>query len=139
MRNYVTMSFYNEKTTMLQTAAYEFKPYGRFAFVQKMLWKLLLKMNVLKQYWDPQLNVKRVNINTKDFSKRLLEYYNRSFPDRVRPSKVYMGPKEFDRLAHLSYKDQYSIFTFNVEMGYNGKLFNLPITVIPHMNGVLIV
>lgn len=139
--NIITMSFYKETRVPVLTNSFEFVPKGRFKFLQIWMWKLLLKMNALKPFWQDQNKVERVHINRMDFAKNLWEAYGRCFPymDR-KPKKVYMGPHEFTELAHSHIDSNIlrSAFTFDAEMKYNGYVFNLPITIVPHMNGVLI-
>jgi hypothetical protein len=136
MSNIVTMSYLEETLTPFRTDAYELKPNGRLAFFQKWMWKLLHKMDVLKPYWDTSVEIKRVLIDTKKFADDLIDAYGKCFP-HSRPKHVYMGPAEFERLAMDEWNG--GMFTFDIKLGYNGVLFNLPVTVVPHMNGVLII
>ena len=137
--NTITMSYTKEQYIPFLTDAVEFRPTGRLQFFQKWLWKALRKMGALKPYWDQTVEVKRVHIDRKDFCKRLVDSYFKCFPSHDRPKQVYMGPREFQELAMLKEYEHGGIFTFGVRMGYSGKLFDLPITVVPHMNGVLII
>ena len=135
--NIITMSFYKETRVPVLTDAYRFQPKGKLAFVQRWLWKLLHRMGALKFHFDEIVDYKRIYINRDDFSKSLYEAYGRCFPYR-KPTKVYMGPEEFDKLAKTSIAGHCSMFSFDIPMGYQ-TMFNLPVTVVPHMNGVLII
>jgi hypothetical protein len=138
MRNKISMAYTTEKTKLVLTPAYEFRPVGRFIFLQKWLWQWLMKFGALKQHWDETVECKRVDIDRDDFGNRLWEAYSKCFP-YTKPKQVFMGPDEFEELARTSQYENRVPFTFDIKMGYNGLLFDLPVTVVPHMNGVLIV
>jgi hypothetical protein len=97
-----------------------------------------MKFGALRSHWGELTEYKRIDIDTSDFGEQLWVAYSKCWPHRTKPKQVFMGPEEFEKLIHQSYKNQVP-FTFDIKMGYNGTLFNLPITVVPHMNGVLIV
>lgn len=137
-RDLITLSYTNDFHYSVKTAAYEFKPSGRFAFFQKWLWKLLWKMDTIKPHWEDKVKVERIVISRKDLGERLWEAYHKCFPRGEKPSKIFMGPEEFQTLLAQPY-DYQCRFGFYVETGWNGRMFNLPVEVIPHMNGVLII
>lgn len=136
--NIITMHYYNEKTVRFLSPAYEFKPHGRLQWLQLWMWRMLFKMNALEAHFDQRTEFKKVVIDRKSVAKNLLEAYRKSFPDR-RPRQVYMGHKQFEELAHNHLEHHLVGFAFDVPMSYNGTVFNLPITVLPNMDGVLIV
>jgi len=138
--NYVTMSFFKTHNHPVLTEAYEFNPTGKWIGLQKWLWKLLGKMGALKQFWDNEQTTTRIEFNGDDFGKYLMQSYSNCFPN-TEPKHVYIGPREFDGLMYDREVAQKigMAFSFQTKMGYNHKMFNLPVTVVPHMNGVLII
>lgn len=136
--NIITMHYHSEKTVRVLSPAYEFKPHGRLQWLQLWMWRMLFKMKALEAYFDQRTDYKKVIIDRGSVAKNLLEAYCKSFP-RNKPRQVYMGHKQFEELAgnHL---DHYLVgFTFDINMNWEGRVFNLPITVLSNMDGVLIV
>lgn len=136
--NIIKMHLMKETTNLVLTDAYEFRPVGRLAFLQKWMWKLLKKMQALHLYYDSKIEVKRIEFREDDFIKRLQKHYIDCFP-RTQPKKIYMGPEEFQKLSSYNMETLMSVgFTFNIGMrGYS--VFNVEVEVIPYMQGVLII
>ena len=136
--NIIQMHYYNEKTVRFLSPAYEFKPHGKLQWLQLWMWRMLFKMNALEAHFDQRTEYQKVIIDRKSVAKNLLEAYRKSFPNK-QPRQVYMGHKQFEELAYNQLEHHLVGFAFDVPMGYNGTVFNLPITVLPNMDGVLIV
>ena len=136
--NFITMHYYDEETVRFLTPAYEFKPHGRLQWLQRWMWRMLFKMEALEDHFDQKTEYKKVIIDRGSVAKNLLAAYHESFP-RNKPRQVYMGHKQFEELTgnHL---DHYLVgFTFDIDMNWEGRVFNLPITVLSNMDGVLII
>ena len=136
--NIIQMHYYNEKTVRFLSPAYEFKPHGKLQWLQLWMWRMLFKMNALEAHFDQRTEYQKVIIDRKSVAKNLLEAYRKSFPNK-QPRQVYMGHKQFEELAYNQLEHHLVGFAFDVPMSYNGTVFNLPITVLPNMDGVLIV
>lgn len=143
----ITMSWYNQTTEPVLTDAYVFKPVGRLKQIQRGLWWALRKFGSLELYWSKQSKYKRINFSSKTFADNLTNAYSKCFSNRERPSRVFIGPGEFEQLAYQPFHGL-SMSTFDIPLstGYTdalgqsrSKIFNLPVTVVPHMNGVLII
>ena len=133
----ITMHYTKERRIYVPTDAVLFKPKGRLSIIQKWLWAQLEKMGVLEPYEKPTVKVERIAFSSTDFSNRLIEAYGKCFP-YDKPKHVYIGPEEFDRLVGSKNHVIVSL-DFTVRMGYNKQIFGLPVTVVPHMKGCLIV
>lgn len=136
--NIITMHYHSERTVRFLSPAYEFKPHGRLHWLQCWMWRMLFKMKALEAYFDQREEYKKITIDRGSVAKNLLEAYSKSFP-RNKPRQVYMGHKQFEELSgnHL---DHYLVgFSFAAPMSIDGKAFDLPITVLSNMDGVLIV
>lgn len=101
------------------------------------IYKFLLRRGALKHPVENTVEVKRVDINRKKFSTALFEAYMSCFP-RDKPTQVYIGPDEFNKILGEPVSVD-SGFDFHVPMNYNRTIFNLPVKVVPHMKGILIV
>lgn len=122
---------------MIPTNAYVFVPKGRSSFLQQWLWKALTKLGAVKMYYEETIEYNRIDIDKGILSEKLLAAYYDCFPTN-RPSRVYMGPRELVELLDIRY-DGLQLITFDIEMGCKYTLYNLPVTIVPHMNGVLII
>lgn len=134
--NIVSMHYLRDKTVYVPTDAKRFVPKGRFAFLQKWLWSWLVKMGALEDHMDQTVKVEKIEFRKKDFADRLLDAYGACFPNK-QPTHVYMGPAEFEELMFMNCN--YIQLDFDVKIGYDRKMFGLPVTVVPHMKGCLIV
>lgn len=136
--NIITMHYYDEKTVRFLSPAYEFKPHGRLQWLQLWMWRMLFKMEALEAHFDQRTEYQKVIIDRKSVAKNLLEAYRKSFPDR-QPRQVYMGHKQFEELTYNHLEHHLVGFSFDISMNWERTVFNLPITVLPNMDGVLIV
>lgn len=136
--NIISFYVYKEKPISVRfDCYYTFKPTGRFQWLQKIMFNFLRKKKALDFAVQDKIEVERVIINTKDFARNLWEQYL-SAKSYMKPSMVYMGPDQFNELAYQDYNTR-SKFSFEIKANYQKTVFNLPIVVIPHMEGVLIV
>lgn len=134
--NIVSMHYLRDKIIYVPTDAKVFAPEGRFAFLQKWLWSLLSKFGALQDHQDQKAIVEKIEFSKKEFADRLLDAYCDCFPNS-KPRHVYIGPVEFEELMFVN--PNYIQLDFDVKMNYNQTMFNLPVTVVPHMKGCLIV
>ena len=136
--NFITMHYFDEETVRFLTPAYEFKPHGRLQWLQLWMWRMLFKMKALEAYFDQKTEYKKVIIDRGSVAKNLLAAYHKSFP-RNMPRQVYMGHKQFEELTGKQLEHYLVGFTFDIDMNWEGRVFNLPITVLSNMDGVLII
>lgn len=136
--NIIEMHYYDERTIRFLSPAYEFKPHGRLKWLQLWMWRMLFKMNALEAYFDQRTEFKKVTINRDSVAKNLLEMYYNCFP-RNKPRQVYMGHEQFKELTGNCLEHRLVSFRFDINMNWERKVFNLPITVLSNMDGVLII
>lgn len=142
-QRFVRMQICEKDFIPFSTPAFEFKPKGKFLFLKKWMWKKLHEWKQLDHHYDHTIQYRTVSIDRVRVADRLLTAYKYCFPYNMRPTRVYIGPEEFDELVG-GFNNVRQILQFDVEMGFGyGKdgyhIFNIPITVLPHMKGVLIV
>lgn len=124
--------------------AYIFKPTGKLQWLQQKLYTWLMKRGSL-QHWQPSYAVyKKIVIDHDKVSKKLIAAYRGIFDYYGRDAKrVYMGFEDYESLMGESMEDLRHVgFDFNMRYNYNDRemtVMNLPVHVVPHMKGVLIV
>jgi hypothetical protein len=142
MKNSNTVSMYLTKEVLIahETAGYTFKPTGRISFLQKLLWNILSKTKALQPFITQSLEVNRIDIDKKDFTTKMLAIYGSLFDRKLKPKHVYMGWDEFKILTEYNYANGYQPYIdFTIDMKYDGRLFELPVTVVDYMKGILII
>lgn len=142
--NHITMHWYRETRTMVQTPSYEFNRSPKWwSFVQDWAWKLLLKTGGLKPWFDEKIEVKKATFNRQDLAKYIFNAKMHIQYDMNHvPKHIYMGGAQFQEFLNMPY-DNLTATGFTIDMvrhSYEGrKIFEVPVTIVPWMDGVLIV
>jgi hypothetical protein len=119
--------------------SYEFKPSGRFIYMKNLLWKILKKTNCLKLYFDEKEVIERVDIDSEKLYDKIYKQYFSILDRGFKPKHVYIGIDEFQDVSGLTDNNGNYNMQFDMKLNYNKTLFNLPVTVLPYMKGLLIV
>lgn len=125
-----------ELTTLTVPSGYSVK----YQWLERLLFKLKW---ISVDYCDKELyNV--VAFDEKDLTKKLLDrYYSiKAYSKYDKPSIVYMGTGDFYDLTssrELMTSGMLNAFDFTVQAHDGYRLFNLPVKVIPYMEGILFV
>jgi hypothetical protein len=133
------MYYRNQTTFTIETPAYDFEPKGKLKWLQRFMWNMLFKMEAIQQHYDTKTEVKKVLIDRGSVADNLLKSYRSWFNYGKKPTRVYMGHEQFEELSYNHLEHHLVGFNFTVPMSYNRTVFDLPIEVLPNMNGVLIV
>lgn len=143
MGDVVEFAIYKERRIpVVDVDKWTFAPKGRLAFLAKAAWWLLHKLHALQNTMSDKVSYKRVQLNKADVFDKILEMRFRLLEEGLRPSRIYIGAETLDELyaskqfRELSYAVQ--PMSFNVRAGHNRTLFNLPITIVPYMIGVIV-
>lgn len=102
------------------------------------LWWLLFKFDALQPYFSVREEVKRVEINADSVGAAVAEYLRVTAPG-LYPKAVYLGPEEFENHIFGDYNHDYPV-DFDVQLKQQDyRVLNIPVKVVPHMSGVLVV
>lgn len=116
-------------------------------WVSRLLWDVLHAMGAIDRYREERATYKNVEINGDKVMALLRSSFGRCFPDHV-PTQIYMGPRQLDELVletgRMFDKQLHHTISFDGGMNYyiaSGKAEyrDCPITVVPHMDGVLVI
>lgn len=139
------------QTTLQIPSGQELNAHGRLAWLQRMLWHWLEKMGALNQAYRESVEVIRLPLTADEILDRIVEQYEGLFEvDRI-PKEVLIGSSTLadllscDQLRHFPER-----FGFDADVEYTldkrrdptaprrRRIYNLPITVVPQMDGVLV-
>jgi len=118
--------------------AFRFKPAGRFQWFQSFLWKCLHEFKALETVHQTRKTATRITINPPDIVEKLLRH-RKAVLDRFHSEAdtLIIGSEEFSELCGLP--ATYRLLEVNVPVGYDGRIVNMNIKVVPWMRGMLIV
>ncbi len=158
-KQYVRMMFHqNDGFDWVATSAWDVtvpaksKKFGRFGFLQKWCWWFLNRTGCVKQHFDKNQLVKSVVIDKDKAATeiiRLAEDQLSRFRSE-RPKKILMGGEQFRSLLNEPSIQNMQRFSFDVQFSQSRPrredepystgttVFNVPVDVIPWMDGVLV-
>jgi hypothetical protein len=125
--------------TTLQPGGWEFCPHGRFAWLQRLFWKALLRMRAVESVTKEEGQVIRLPLSGDGIVERIFEAYEGLFKVHRQPEEVLIGPDTLSELLNAPEVRGFdSPFQFSGAMGFGRTMFNLPVSVIPQMEGVIV-
>lgn len=113
----------------------------RWFFIARLCWKLLVKLGCVGIHFDEQHMVTRVFIDQEKAASYIIKeaYHQIEQLNGRLPTKVLMGREQFEKLTNELLPSMYvKPFDFSVAMSQNGRVFDLPVEVIPWMDGILV-
>lgn len=136
--NYVRIYRMQERLSYVENG-YELKPHGRLAWLHRFLWWALLKLDALNTSMTERVDVLRLPIDNGEVFHRILEARHGLFDVRRQPRRVLIGPETLSELIGCpEVRDWMGAFEFNAPACRDGKIFDLPIEVVPQMEGVVV-
>lgn len=136
MDNQIRLVFHRpELMEFVSADKWTFAPQKRWSWLHRAAWWFLRKTKGVSNAIDCKTTYKEVVINRKRVADRIMQTIDELNIANIRPAEIFMGPDEFDEAMH-EMRDSYS---FSVQMGLDRKLFDLPVTIIPWMRGIVIV
>jgi hypothetical protein len=123
---------------------WEFVPHGRLAWLQRFLWRRLVKMRAVGVHMRDEVQTVRLPCDADTILGKIMEAREGLFRAYREPSEVLIGP---DTLAELlnapELRGWNSPFTIDSQAAIGDRsggrrMFNLPIHVEPTMEGVLV-
>jgi hypothetical protein len=128
-----------QQSTRLIHGGYELYAHGRFAWLHRMLWRTLQRLGALKPSMNEYVDVLRLPLDNDSIFERIFESRRDLFARRRRPTEVLIGPNTLSELINCpELRDYGSPFSFTAHAGYDRTIFDLPIRVVPQMEGVLV-
>lgn len=139
-----SVTIYNMKTTRIKKELFDtfcFRQDKNFHFIQKIALKLLSKLGCTASVFDEKYS--RIEIDSEDFMRSFMAQYKTVLENtHYDPKMVYMGPKDFEKFARVSWGDGVNLKEMNIpiELRNNGQkyIIGLRIIIVPWMDGVLI-
>jgi hypothetical protein len=107
-------------------------------FITKIV-SWLIKFGVIRDYIDETETVSVIDFDPKDITNAIYEQMKSLYVVDYKPSKVYISAECFYHLCYNKSKEIVNYIDFDVKMGYNGTIFNLPVTAVPHMTQDILV
>lgn len=125
---------------------YELRPTGRLASLQTKLWNWCKSRGIIAPHLVEHEKVIQIVIDEADLFDRIWKQYSGLMETFTNLKAVYMGKREFAELMQRRDLHDYNGGPFSVNStgsftSHTGHrhLFNLPVHVLPHMQGILIV
>ena len=137
-RNFVQTFKLDARSTFIPNG-WGLRAHGRLAWLHRALWRILTKLGALSQSMEERVEVLRLPVDNDNIFQRILEAHEGAFANYARPTKVLIGPATMaDLLNCPELRNWNSPFSFDAKAGFNRTIFNLPIYVVPQMEGVIV-
>lgn len=138
MRNHITMAFQRpEHISYVSMDEWAFTPQKRWRWLHQAAWWFLRKTKGVGNMVKDRTEYRTVTINAKNVADTIVRSMKELHIAHMRPKQVFMGPSQIDEL-HADPRF-YDPLRFTAPVGFNRKVFGLPVTVVPWMDGVLVV
>lgn len=113
--------------------------YTRRNWLSDLLWKALWKLGCLSNPIDEREEVSVATFKPKDIAEAVLRVMRSMSMNHMRPTQVYMSNAVFEELIYEPRYQHMGYLTFNVNLRDDRGLFGVPITIVPHMEGILVI
>lgn len=138
MRPRVTVCKMQERITRIHDG-YELNAHGRFAWLHRFMWHKLKEWGAIGPAMRDHVEVLRLPVDNDSIFDRIFESYHDRFANYCQPTEVLIGPDTLSELISCPELRGYnSPFSFNAQAGFGKTIFNLPIRVVPQMEGVVV-
>lgn len=131
--------YHTEERHFRVQEGYKLNAHGRFARLHRWVWRMLKRHGVVVSAMKDCVEVIRLPIDNDSIFQRICEARHDLFSRNRRPSEVLIGPNSLAELINCPEIRNYgSPFSFDARVGFGKTIFNLPIRVLPQMEGVLV-
>lgn len=140
MREPVTMYKMDQVTNMVRDG-YHFQPHGRLAWLQRLLWRVLVKMRAVGPHFTETVQIVRLPCDADGVLAKIMEARHGLFAAHRKPSEVLIGPETLaELLGTPELRDWNSPLTINSQAMFGGerRMFDLPVHIVPQMEGVIV-
>ena len=115
--------------------SFEFREDRRYLWVQRVCFYLLRKIGAHRR--GEKVTVERHRLDAKTFMERIFKQKDAlQYEFSVSPKRLLIGAKDYADLMHEGMASQ--AFSFQAEYWKNKTVYGLTVTVIPWMEGVLV-
>lgn len=150
MRERQMVDLYDFKeVTFKVPSGYELRVTGRFGGIATKMWRFLIRKGLLVQSFRDDVKVTRVHLDGGDLFDKIYRHYYSLLAACRDPERVLIGPNTMAELMNLPQLRDYAGGPFQftahgerideVRGGRIRRAFNLPVQVVPQMEGVVIV
>lgn len=130
-----------------QASTFEVTDFDRWKYTRRnwftdLLWKILHKLGCLANPVDTKTEYRRVIIDLDSVSRAVWKCMDGMYLRKTRPSQIFMGPKEFEKHLTESIARDFMMQRYDFKVNFHDggyKMFDVPVHVIPHMEGILVV
>jgi hypothetical protein len=138
VRNHVVLYRTDERTFRIHEG-YELNAHGRLAWLHRWLWRMLNRMGAVAPAMKECVEIIRLPVDNDSIFQRIFEARHDLFNRNRRPAEVLIGPNTLSELISCpEIRDYGSPFSLDARAGFGKTIFNLPIRVIPQMEGVIV-
>lgn len=113
--------------------------YTRRNWFTDLLWKSLMKLGCLTNSYDERVEVCVATFKSKDIAEAVLRQMRSMQRIYIRPSRVYMSNEVFEKLIFEPRYRNMGYMTLHVNLQDERGLFGVPVTIVPHMTGILVI
>lgn len=112
--------------------------YKKKNWITDFLWNTLHWFGCLSNLIEDEYIVYTAEVKHNDLSEAIFDIIRSIRSVDIKPTHVYMGYDEFDKFCSGKYAQNMYI-NFNLPIGHDMKIYDMPVTVVPHMKGFLVV
>jgi hypothetical protein len=135
--------FHRERhVTVVEKDRWTFTPKGRLQFLQRWAWKLLLKTGGISNFIGERVEYRRINFDGKSALDKIMSARSATFEMHRDPAHLLIGAETFaEIMGDPAMRDMAMCASgpsFKGEMGFGRRIFDLPVTVVPWMQGLVL-
>ena len=142
MKNIIKVALYESDTKLAPVNdQWKFQPAGRWSCLQKLAWKLLMRTGALETGIEYTTTYQTIQIDGDKALASIMKQRHYAFSQFCRrPTMIYIGPEDMaDIMRDVGYCNVKSPINFSGRAGYDYDIYDLPVRIVPHMRGCLVV
>lgn len=140
------MTFFEQgPMEMTPTDAYDIKPVGRLAWLQRLCFKIMKRTGAARIHFDKRHLVTCVSIDREKVTREIVALASIQLHQMgKRPTRILVGRPQFKNFVADVDNLRMGPFQFDIQLkqaseyGSGVTLFSIPVEVIPWMDGVLV-
>ena len=123
--------------TLMQPDAYEFKPVGRWKFLQKQVWKFLIRTKALRNATYDRETISWTTVEPDRVIDYVLTQIEHCWDRYSRePMAILMGSEDYSNIS--SGVAEGVEFQMAAELRINGTFLGVKVSVVPWMKGIIV-
>ena len=141
--NRVSMVFNREHNFLrIEPDAYRFRPRGWLEPLQHLAWWLLTRSGAMKRHTVEERYFTQISIDGDRAMDRIFKARGELFQLGRRPEKVMLGVEDMAEIMDdPKFRDMMHFnqpVNFEGRVGFDQSVYGLPVEIVPHMRGVLV-